>query len=87
MLIVEQLNNGPIRKPQQLGSLAVLNASLIQSEIEKLFDVLKKWADEYLAVESMILERAAKSQRFSDYLLKKASERRTVAEANSGGVD
>ena len=87
MLIAEQLNNGPVRRPQQLRSLAALDASLTGSEIETLFDDLKKWADEYLAAESMILERAAKSQRFSDYLLKKASERRTAAEASGGGVN
>jgi hypothetical protein len=78
------LTNGPVRRPQQLRSPAALDASLTQSEIEALFGDLKKWADEYLATESMILERAAKSQRFSDYLLKKASERRTAAETNSG---
>jgi hypothetical protein len=55
-----------------------------------LFDKLKQWSAEYLQTESVILERAAKAQRFSDYLLKKAGGQRTAAtddgsaEANKG---
>jgi hypothetical protein len=86
MLIVDQLNNGPVRSPQQLRALAASDVSLQGSKVESLFDDLKQWSDEYLARESMILERAAKSQRFSDYLLKKSSERRASTQANSGKI-
>ena len=34
---------------------------------------------EYLEVEGVILERAAKAQRFSDYLLRRAAEERADA--------
>jgi len=83
MLIVDQLNDGPVKNPTQLRALAARDASLEKTEVESLFGDLKRWSDEYLDGESMILERAAKSQRFSDYLLKKASERQCTTVANS----
>ncbi len=81
MLIVDQLNNGPIKRPQQLRSLALRDASLTDEEMEAIFDKLKQWSDEYLANDGVILERAAKAQRFSEYLLKKASNERASAQA------
>jgi hypothetical protein len=77
MLIVDKLHDGPVRGPQQLRSLASQDASLTDSEIEALFSDLKQWSDEYLKEESVILERAAKAQRFSEYLLKRAAEQRS----------
>jgi len=46
--------------------------------MEALFDKLKQWSNEYLKTEGVILERAAKAQRFSDYLLKKAAGERVA---------
>ena len=79
MLIVDKLNNGPVKRPQQLRSLAAPDTSLTDGEMEALFDQLKQWSHEYLVVERVILERAAKAQRFSDYLLRKAAEQRAAA--------
>jgi AIPR protein len=83
MLIVDKLNNGPVKRPQQLRSLASQDASLTDDELEELFDKLKQWSAEYLQTEGVILERAAKAQRFSDYLLKRASEQRAAASTDS----
>ena len=76
MLIADKLNNSPVKRPQQLRSLALRDASLTDDEMVALFDKLKQWSDEYLATEGVILERAAKAQRFSDYLLKIAAGER-----------
>lgn len=78
MPVVDKLYGGPVRGPQQLRALASQDASLTDSEIAALFSDLKQWSDEYLKREGSILERAAKAQRFSEYLLKKASERRSA---------
>jgi hypothetical protein len=78
MLIVDRLNNGPVKRPQQLRSLASQGASLTDYEMKALFDKLKQWSDEFLEAEGVILERAAKAQPFSEYLLKKASNERPV---------
>jgi hypothetical protein len=87
MLIVDALNNGPIKKSQQLRSLASQDASLTDDEMKTLFDTLKVWSDEYLKTEGVILERAAKAQRFSDYLLKKAADQRAAGAGVSTGED
>jgi hypothetical protein len=79
MLIVDKLNNGAVRRPQQLRGLASQDASLTDDEMKALFDRLKHWSAEYLQTEGVILERAAKAQRFSEYLLKKASDDRVAA--------
>jgi len=55
--------------------------------MEALFGKLKLWSDEYLATEVAILERAAKAQRFSEYLLKKSSGERTVAKDNGPAAE
>jgi hypothetical protein len=78
MLIVDHLNDGPVKRPEQLRSLASQGASLTDEEIEALFLNLRRWSDQYQSWEHVILERAAKSQRFSDYLLKTAAIERSV---------
>jgi hypothetical protein len=83
MLVTDKLNGGPVRRPQQLRSLASQDASLTDDEIKALFDKLKQWSDEYLRTEGAILERAAKAQRFSECLLKKAFEERAAAQATA----
>jgi len=80
MLIVDQINAGSVRRPQQLRSLASQDASLTDDELKALFDKLKDWSDEYLRNRRVILERAAKSQSFSEYLLKRASDERDAAQ-------
>jgi hypothetical protein len=80
MLIVDKLNGGPVRKPRQLRELASRDASLTDDEIEALFTKLKQWAAEFLKAEDVILERAAKAQPFTDYLLKRASDERARAQ-------
>lgn len=80
MLITDKLNDGPVKQPQQLRPLASRDASLTDEEMEALFDRLKQWSNEYLKTESVILERAAKAQRFSDYLLKKAAGERAATQ-------
>ncbi|WP_406727907.1 AIPR family protein [Streptomyces sp. GD-15H] len=72
MLIVEQLNGGPIRRPQMLRSLARKNAGINEGQIKDLFEKLKTWSAVYLEREGVILERATKAQRFSEYLLTRA---------------
>lgn len=81
MLIVDRLNGGPVKRPQQLRALASQDASFTDDKMKELFEKLKQWADEYLGTEGVILERAAKAQSFSQYLLKKASEERVAAQA------
>jgi hypothetical protein len=78
MLIVDQLNGGAVKGPQGLRILALGDKSISDEEIELLFTKLKRWSDDYLKSEDVILERATKSQRFSDYLLKKAKDERGV---------
>lgn len=76
MLIADFLNGAPIRNPAQLRNLARNGATPSDSELRELFEKLKNWADSYLKSEKVILERAAKSQRFSEYLIKKTAEER-----------
>lgn len=76
MLIVEGLNGGPVRSPHQLQELALSGASIDNEEMKALFEQLKSWSDEYLKSENVILERATKAQRFSEYLLKRAAASR-----------
>jgi hypothetical protein len=83
MLIVDKLNDGPVKKPQQLHALASRNASLTDDEMEALFDKVKQWSDEFLKTENVILERAAKAQPFSDFLLKKASNERAAEQVTA----
>jgi len=83
MLIAEKLNGSPVKRPQQLRPLASRDASLTDDELEALFDKLKQWSNEYLKTEVVILERAAKAQRFSDYLLRKAASDRASTQAFS----
>jgi len=83
MLIADKINGGPVKRPQQLRSLASEGASLTDSEIQALFEKLKQWSDDYLQAEGAILERAAKAQRFSEYLLKKAADERSAAQVTA----
>lgn len=69
MLLVERLNGGRVRRPQQLRELARKNASVGDDEMSELFEQLKLWSDRYTKEEGVILERATKSQRFTEYLL------------------
>ena len=80
MLIVDKLNSGAVKRPHQLRALAFEDASLMEDEFAALFERLKQWSAEYVKSENVILERAAKARRFSDYLLKKASEERAAAQ-------
>jgi hypothetical protein len=77
MLIVDRLNGGPVKRPRQLRELASQDASLTDEEIDALFTKLKRWSAEYLETEGIILERAAKTQRFTEYLLRRAAEARS----------
>lgn len=83
MLIVDELNRGPVKRPQQLRTIAVQDASLTDDQIALLFGKLKQWSSEYTAAEGMILERAAKTQGFSDYLLKRAGEYRSETQTTT----
>jgi hypothetical protein len=83
MLVVDTLNGGPVKRPQQLRDLASRDASLTDDEMKELFEKLKRWANDYLKTEGVILERAAKAQSFSQYLLSKASEERAAAQART----
>jgi hypothetical protein len=83
MLTVDRMNDGPVRKPQQLRALADAGAFLPDEETKALFERLKQWSDDYLVAEGSILERAAKSQRFSDYLLKRAAEERMAKQGKA----
>ena len=55
MLVVDKLNGGPIKGPQQLRPLASEDASITDDEMKELFNQLKQWADEYLKAEGVIL--------------------------------
>ncbi|MEW2510845.1 AIPR family protein [Streptomyces sp. NPDC046870] len=79
MLIVEKLNGGPIRRPQQLRPLASRSAGVEETEIKTLFENLKEWSATYLDQEGVILERATKAQRFSEYLLNRAQAARQAS--------
>jgi hypothetical protein len=47
------------------------------NELAALFEQLKIWSSDYLDAENVVfLERAAKAQRFSDYLLRRAADKR-----------
>ncbi len=75
MLIAEQLNGGErVRRPQQLRKLAVEGAQVGDAQLKSAFEELKVWSADYLEAEQMILERAAKTQAFSNYLLGRASK-------------
>jgi hypothetical protein len=69
MLIVDKLNGGPAKRPQQLRALAAQDESLTDDRMAQLFEKLKRWSSEYAKAEGIILERAAKTQGFSNYLV------------------
>jgi hypothetical protein len=79
MLIVEKLTGGPVRRPQQLRNIANKEMGVNDAEISLLFEELKKWSDVYLKKEGVILERATKAQRFSEYLLTCAENSRRIS--------
>lgn len=81
MLVVDRLNEGPIRSLRQLNRLATGDAEISRTEIRNIFEKLKAWSDSYLAAEGAILERAAKTQRFTEYLLECAAKGRSAADA------
>lgn len=76
MLIVDLLNGAPVRRPQQLRALSSANASVDDAALKDLFEKLKEWSNVYLRREGVILERATKAQRFSEYLLDRARDLR-----------
>jgi hypothetical protein len=84
MLIVEKLNARPVRKAGAIKNLILSGATISDAEIKELFEKLKKWSDDYLAAEGVILERATKAQRFSEYLLKRAADERKERSAQRG---
>ncbi|MFF1808995.1 AIPR family protein [Streptomyces sp. NPDC058251] len=79
MLIVERLYGAPIRGPQQLRRLALGNSKVDDLEVKGIFENLKTWSAIYLDREGVILERATKAQRFSDYLLNCAERERKIS--------
>jgi hypothetical protein len=79
MLVVEQLNGSPIRRPQQLESLAKDRVDISEDDLVDLLERLKDWAAKYLKKEVAILERATKAQPFSEYLLACAGKYRRGA--------
>jgi hypothetical protein len=76
MLVVDHLNGGSIRNPRQLNRLAADDVEIPDGELSTLFTRLKRWSERYLRQEDAILERAAKTQRFTDYLLECAATER-----------
>ncbi|NUV30953.1 MULTISPECIES: AIPR family protein [unclassified Streptomyces] len=76
MLIVDLLNGAPVRRPQQLRALSSANAAVDDAVLKDLFEKLKEWSNVYLRREGVILERATKAQRFSEYLLDRARDLR-----------
>ncbi|MHA6762010.1 AIPR family protein [Streptacidiphilus sp. PAMC 29251] len=75
MLLTAHLNDGmPVRRPQQLRSIALSEPQFSDSDMKNFFDNLKSWSADYMASEGVILERAAKTQNFSEYLLARARE-------------
>jgi hypothetical protein len=84
MLVAGHLNKGPIRLPRQLKRLAVDDAELSPTMMVQLFGKLKTWSEAYLAADSAILERAAKTQRFTEYLLERAAHDRSMVAAEGG---
>jgi hypothetical protein len=76
MLVAEHFHRAPVRQPRQLKHLAAADTELPPTEVRQLFGRLKTWSAEYLAVNHAILERAAKTQRFTDYLLECAARNR-----------
>lgn len=84
MLIVEKLNARPVRKAGEIKNLILSGAIISDAEIKELFEKLKKWSDDYLTAEGVILERATKAQRFSEYLLKRAADERKERSAQRG---
>ncbi|MEU8321003.1 AIPR family protein [Nonomuraea sp. NPDC048881] len=77
MLVAEHLYGGPLRSPQQLRRLALEDASMSDKEVSTLFEALKGWSAGYLKANGVILERATKAQRFSEFLLIRAARHRT----------
>lgn len=77
MLVAERLHGGPVRSPQQLRRIASEELDLPDEELQALFEKLKAWASQYMLNEQAILERAAKTQRFTEYLLERARGERS----------
>ncbi len=84
MLVAEHLNGGPVRQPRQLKRLAAEDVEPSPTGMLELFRRLKTWSEAYLAANNAILERAAKTQRFTDYLLDCAAQDRAKT-ANEAG--
>jgi AIPR protein len=76
MLMVDSLNGAPVRRPQQLRALSSANAEVGDATLKYLFEKLKEWSSLYLERNNVILERATKAQRFSEYLLNQADASR-----------
>ncbi|TCJ34573.1 AIPR family protein [Parafrankia sp. BMG5.11] len=77
MLVVEALNGGPVRSPHGLRFIAGQDLIIDSGDLATLFEQLKRWASSYLAAENVeTLERAAKTHRFTEYLLRCAAEKR-----------
>jgi hypothetical protein len=76
MLAVEAAFGAPARRPQQLHSLANAEHQFDDENLAKVFDGLRTWYRAFLDGEPNTLETVSKSQRFSDYLLDRASQER-----------
>jgi hypothetical protein len=78
MLVAEKLYGGALRSPHQLKRLALDDAAMSTEQVSELFENLKQWSDKYLKTHGVILERATKAQRFSEYLLSCAQRARAA---------
>jgi AIPR protein len=77
MLAVEAALGAPARKPQQLHSLATAEHEFDDKNLARIFDSLQTWYQTFLHREGNTLETVSKSQRFSDYLLDRATQSRS----------
>ena len=76
MLIAERLAGAPVKRPQQLRPLALEDTPIAVAEMKNIYDELKIWSTTYMERENVILERAAKTAGFTDYLLRCATDAR-----------
>lgn len=84
MLAIEAALGAPARRPQQLHSLASAEHKFDDENLGRVFDSLRSWYKTFLEKEHNTLETVSKSQRFSDYLLERASEARKSSSLQSG---
>ncbi|MFF4412851.1 AIPR family protein [Streptosporangium sp. NPDC001559] len=69
MLVAVELANARINRPQQLEQVAKLNHPLDAEFLERRLDVLKEYTQAFLGSGNTTLEKAAKNQQFTNYIL------------------